>query len=74
MTDTVLSHFNPSLPFGASCDASNNGIGVVLFHRYEDGSERPIQNVSKILTSIQRAYSHSHKEALAIVYALKKFH
>lgn len=36
--DTVLAHFDPSLPVGISCDASEVGIGAVLFHRYSDGS------------------------------------
>jgi hypothetical protein len=73
-TDTVLAHFDPSLPVGISCDASECGLGAVLFHRYPDGSERPIGNVSKTLTDTQRRYSQIQKEALAIVFALKKFH
>ena len=72
--DTVLAHFNTSLPVGMACDASEVGIGAVLFHRYPDGSERPISNVSKTLASTQRKYSQIQKEALAIVFALKRFH
>ena len=55
--DTILVHFDPSLPIGISCDASDVGLGAVLFHRYSDGSERPIANTSKTLTSTQRGYS-----------------
>ena len=73
-TDTVLALFDPSLPVGISCDASECGLGAVLFHRYPDGSERPIGNVSKTLTDTQRRYSQIQKEALAIVFALKKYH
>jgi len=72
--DTVLAHFDPTLPIGISCDASEVGLGVVLFHRYQDGSERPIANVSKTLTETQRHYSQIQKEALAIVFGLNKFH
>ena len=72
--DTVLAHFDPNNPIGISCDASDTGIGAVLFHRYKDGSERPIQNASKTLTQSQRVYSQIQKEALAIIFALKKFH
>ena len=72
--DTVLAHFDPKLEIGISCDASNVGIGAVLFHRYQDGSERPIANISKTLTDTQRRYSQIQKEALAIVFALRKFH
>ncbi len=72
--DTVLAHFDPSLPLGISCDASEVGIGAVLFHRWSDGRERPIANISKTLTKAQKRYSQVQKEALAIVFALKKFH
>ena len=48
--DTVLAHFDPTLPIGIACDASEVGIGAVLFHRYENGGERPIANASKTLT------------------------
>ena len=72
--DTVLAHFNPALEVGISCDASDVGIGCVLFHRYSDGSERPIANASKTLTQTQRKYSQIQKEALAIIFGLNKFH
>ena len=72
--DTILVHFDPSLSIGISCDASEVGLGAVLFHRYSDGSERPIANTSKTLTSTQRGYSQIQKEALAIIFALNKFH
>ena len=73
-SEKVLVHFDPSIPLGISCDASNVGIGATLFHRYENGDERPIANVSKTLTSAQRNYSQIQKEALAIIFALKKFY
>ena len=60
-TDAVLAHFDPSLDIGISCDASDCGIGAVLFHRFPDGSERPIANVSKTLSPAQRRYSQIHK-------------
>ncbi len=73
-SDNVLVHFDNKLPLGLACDASSVGIGAVLFHRFPDGSERPIANVSKTLTDCQRNYSQIQKEALAIVFGLKKFH
>jgi len=73
-TDMVLAHFDPSLPIGISCDASSGRIGAVLFHRFPDGSERPIANVSKTLSTTQRKYSQIQKEVLSIVFALRKFH
>ena len=73
-TETVLAHYDPSLPLGLSCDASECGIGAVLFHRFADGSERLILNISKILSATQKRYSQIQKEAKSLVYALKKFH
>ena len=73
-SENVLVHYNEKLPIGISCDASKVGIGAVLFHRYPDGSERPISNVSKVLTDSQRNYSQIQKEALAIIFGLKKFY
>ena len=72
--DTVLAHYDPDLEIGISCDASQVGIGVVLFHRYPDGSERPIANASKTLSLTQKKYSQIHREALAVIFGLKKFH
>ena len=53
-TEIVLAHFDASVPIGIACDASNVGIGATLFHRYPDGSERPIANLSKTLSKSQR--------------------
>nr|KAG5695889.1 hypothetical protein BaRGS_017327 [Batillaria attramentaria] len=73
-SDQVLVHFDPDKPVGLACDASNVGIGAVLFHRYPDGSERPIASVPKTLAAAERNYSQIHKEALATIYGLRKFY
>ena len=65
--DTVLAHIVPTLQIGISCDVSNVGLGVALFHKYTDGGEHPIANVSRLLTDTQRHYSKIQKEALAVI-------
>ena len=35
-TNGILEHFDPSLPLGLSCYASNVGVGAVLLHRFPD--------------------------------------
>ena len=72
--ESVLAYLDPCVQIGISCDTSNVGIGVVLFHRYPDGSKRPIANVSMTLNPTQHRYSQIHKEALAVFFGLKKFH
>ena len=70
----VLAHFNPELPLGLACDASAVGIGAVLFNRYPDGMERPVAYASKSLNEAEKNYSQIEREALSIIYGVKKFH
>lgn len=70
-SDQVVVHFNPNKPFGLNCGASNIGIEAVLSHRYRDIQ---IANVSNALTSAERNHNQIHKEALAIIFGLRKFH
>ena len=73
--DAVVAHFNPALEISISCDLFDVGIGVVMFHWYTDGSKHPFTNASKMLTDTQHCYiSQIQKEALAVIFRLKKFH
>ena len=70
----LLTHFDPSKRIVVHCDASPYGLGVVLSHVMEDGSERPVTFSSRTLSVAERNYAHIEKEGLALVYAVKKFH
>ena len=71
---SVLIHYDPSRQLALSADASPYGIGGVLSHIMDDGSERPIAYTSRSLSSTEQRYSQLDKEGLAIIFCVKKFH
>ena len=70
----VLVHYDPDLPLKLDCDASAYGIGAVLSHTFPNGEEKPIAYASRTLSKAERGYSQLEKEALSLIYGVKKYH
>ena len=73
-SDKVLVHYDVKLPLQIACDASPYGVGAVLSHIMPDGSDRPVAFASRTLSAAEKGYDQLNKEALAIIFGVKKFH
>ncbi|XP_054282540.1 uncharacterized protein K02A2.6-like [Macrosteles quadrilineatus] len=73
LDSSLLVHNDVKKPIVLTCDASPRGVAAILSHLI-DGQERPIAFASKTLSSSERNYSQLHREALALIFGVKKFH
>ena len=69
----VLAHYDPQGEVYLAVDASPVGVGAVLTQG--SGSQgKPVAFASRTLTQAEKNYSQLDREALAIIYGVKKFH
>ena len=71
-SETTLTHYNPGLPLELSVDASPYRLGAVIMHVYPNGTRRPIAYGSRTINEHKKR--QIDKEALAIMFGLKRFH
>lgn len=65
--------YDPDKPIVVCADAGPIGLGCSLAQAV-DGIEKPVSFFSCTLTQTEQKYPHLHKEALALVFAVKKLH
>ena len=68
----VLAHCDPKLPINLAADASIYAVGAVISYVFPDGSEKPIAYASRTLSSSERNNTQVEKEALSLVFGIKK--
>ncbi|GFU15264.1 retrovirus-related Pol polyprotein from transposon 297 [Trichonephila clavipes] len=68
----VLKPADGTKPFVIRTDASSVALGAVLLQGEKD-EEHPIEYASRLLSSSERNYSITEREALAVIWALEKF-
>lgn len=70
----ALCHYDPNKPLVVAADASSYGCGAALLQREADNSLRPVMYASSSFNDAERNYAQVEREALALVFAVKKFH
>lgn len=73
-SDLAITHFDPKKKIIVAADASSYGMGAVLLHEMPDGSKRPVIHAASSFTKAEKNYPQVQREALALTFAVKKFH
>ena len=69
----ILAYPDYEKPFVVCTDESSEAVGAVLSQADENGRNHPIHYASWALSSAKTNYSAFEREALGVVFALKKF-
>ena len=72
-SSNVLVHYDPSLPVILESDASQYGIGAVIFHRFPNGDERPIAYASRSLNSSEKTRVRLRRKVLPLFLGSPNF-
>ena len=71
----ILAYANYRKPFKLHTDASENGLGAVLYQKQDDGTDHMIAYVSRTLSKSERNYDAHKLEFLALKWSVtERFH
>jgi hypothetical protein len=73
VTAPILSPPDWAKTFHVTLDASGWCLGAILWQPDEEKRERPIYYASRQMSPAERKYTTTEREALAVIYACKKF-
>ena len=68
----ILKHYDLSKEVKVSTDASNKGLGAVLYQKHGE-DWLPVHYASRALTPTEQKYAAIEKEALGLVFGCQKF-
>ncbi|KAI0988020.1 hypothetical protein GJ496_010193 [Pomphorhynchus laevis] len=69
MDARILKNFDIHKDVHLTCDASDNGLGAILFQEYSNHLKLPVAYASRTLKPNEKDYAQVEKEGLAIVFA-----
>ena len=68
----MLVHYDVNKPIKLYCDASAREVGACLMY-VVNGEEKPVAYASRTLSPAEVNYVHIEREALAIIFGVKRF-
>ena len=73
-SEQVMAHYDPAADTHLKVDASPFGLGAILLQSGPNSELRPVAYASRTLSSVERRYSQTEREALAVVWGCERFH
>ena len=75
MSETVIAYFDKTKETELITDASPFGISAILTQKVSGSVDRKVvAYISRSLSDVERRYSQTEREALAIVWAAERLH